>query len=40
MLPHLLFYVPDDDCIDSWRVLHARRDIPRFLTIDPNRPDS
>ncbi|MBL8777323.1 MAG: type II toxin-antitoxin system RelE/ParE family toxin [Acidimicrobiales bacterium] len=38
--PYLLFYVPDDDRIDIWRVLHARRDLPAFLTADPDRPDS
>lgn len=32
--PHLLFYVPDGDRIDIWRVLHARRDIPAYLSID------
>ncbi len=34
--PYLVFYVPDDDRIDIWRVLHARRDIPAFLTADPS----
>lgn len=34
--PYLVFYVPDDDRIDIWRVLHARRDIPMFLTADPS----
>lgn len=29
--PYLIFYMPDDDRIDIWRVLHARRDIPAFL---------
>jgi toxin ParE1/3/4 len=38
--PYLVFYVPDDDRIDIWRVLHARRDIPTFLTADPGRPVS
>ena len=38
--PYLLFYVPDDDRIDIWRVLHARRDVPASLTADPDRPDS
>lgn len=33
--PYLVFYVPDDDHIDVWRVLHARRDIPAHLTADP-----
>lgn len=32
--PYLVFYVPDDDRIDIWRVLHTRRDIPAFLTAD------
>ena len=36
----LLFYVPDDNRIDIWRVLHARRDIPAFLTADPDSPGS
>lgn len=38
--PRLLFYVPDDDRIDIWWVLHARRDIPTFLTVDPDHPGS
>jgi toxin ParE1/3/4 len=33
--PYLVFYVPDDETIDVWRVLHNRRDIPAFLTADP-----
>jgi toxin ParE1/3/4 len=33
--PYLLFYVPDDNGIDIWRVLHARRDIPTHLSSDP-----
>ena len=33
--PYLVFYVPDDETIDIWRVLHARRDIPAFLSADP-----
>lgn len=37
--PYLLFYVPDHDRIDIWRVLHARRDIPVFLTPDPPSSD-
>lgn len=32
--PYLVFYVPDDDRIDIWRVLHARRDIPTFLSVE------
>ena len=38
--PSLLFYVPDDNRIDIWRVLHARRDIPAFLSADQDRPDA
>lgn len=33
--PYVIFYVPDDESIDIWRVLHARRDIPAYLTADP-----
>lgn len=33
--PYLVFYVPDDNCIDIWRVLHTRRDIPAILTSKP-----
>lgn len=33
--PYLIFYVPDDDRIDIWRVLHAQRDIPAHLSGDP-----
>lgn len=29
--PYLIFYMPDDQCVDVWRVLHARRDIPAIL---------
>ena len=29
--PYLVFYVPDADHIDIWRLLHTRRDIPEFL---------
>jgi toxin ParE1/3/4 len=32
--PYLVFYVPDDDRVDIWRVLHARQDIPTHLTSD------
>ena len=35
--PYLIFYVAQDDCIDIWRVLHARRDIPAYLSSDPPR---
>ena len=30
--PYLVFYMPDDQEIDIWRVLHARRDIPAHLS--------
>ena len=33
--PYLIFYVPQDDRIDIWRVLHARRDVPAYLSSDP-----
>lgn len=33
--PYLIFYVPHDDSIDIWRVLHSRRDIPTTLAGDP-----
>lgn len=33
--PFLVFYVADDERIDIWRVRHAHRDIPTFLTSDP-----
>ena len=29
--PHLVFYVPNADRVDVWRVLDARRDIPAWL---------
>jgi toxin ParE1/3/4 len=31
---YLVFYLPDDDTIDIWRVLHSRRDLPRTLAVD------
>lgn len=33
--PYIVFYVTDDHRVDIWRVLHARRDIPAYLTSDP-----
>lgn len=33
--PYVVFYLPHDDRIDVWRVLHSRRDIPAALTDDP-----
>ncbi len=32
--PYLLFYVEIDGCIDVWRVLHDKRDIPSSLQND------
>lgn len=32
--PYLVFYVPDGDVIDVWRVLHSSRDVPAFLSHD------
>lgn len=29
--PHLIFYFEQSDCIDVWRVLHGRRDIPAWM---------
>jgi toxin ParE1/3/4 len=29
--PYLVFYVERADCVDVWRVLHAKRDIPAWL---------
>ncbi|MCP3935916.1 MAG: type II toxin-antitoxin system RelE/ParE family toxin [Actinomycetia bacterium] len=33
--PYLIFFVPGDERIDIWRVLHALPDIPTFPTPDP-----
>ena len=32
--PYMIFYLPNDNHLDIWRVLHARRDIPTFLQAD------
>ena len=32
--PYLVFYVEQEDRIEVWRVLHARRDIPAWLAED------
>lgn len=32
--PYLVFYVPNDNRIDVWRILHSRRDIPSALSSD------
>ncbi len=29
--PHLVFYVERDDHIDVWRVLHGKRDVPKWM---------
>ncbi len=29
--PHVVFYVERSDCIDVWRVLHGKRDIPAWM---------
>lgn len=33
--PYIVFYVEQPDCIDIWRVLHGRQDIPAWLQ-DPD----
>ncbi len=38
-VPHLVFYVERDDHVDVWRVLHARRDIPSWLSPPETSPD-
>ncbi len=37
--PYTIFYLPNDEHLDIWRVLHARRDIPAFLHEDNPEPD-
>lgn len=32
--PYLIFYMPNNDHLDIWRVLHTHRDIPDHLTED------
>lgn len=29
--PYLVFYFKQSDCLDVWRVLHGRRDIPAWM---------
>jgi toxin ParE1/3/4 len=29
--PHIVFYADLADCVDVWRVLHGKRDIPSWL---------
>lgn len=38
--PYLLFYVPDEEHVDVWRVLHAKRDIPSVLVDDEDAEES
>lgn len=33
-VPYLVFYVEQNEVIDVWRVLHARRDLPATLALD------
>jgi toxin ParE1/3/4 len=37
--PYLIFYLPDEDHLDIWRVLHAKRDIPAHLLPDSSTPE-
>ena len=34
--PQLVFYVEHGDAIDAWRVLHGQRDIPAWLSNEPD----
>lgn len=36
--PYLVFYVEFDERIEIWRVLHAQRDIPRWLQEGSDMP--
>ncbi|MDQ0025033.1 toxin ParE1/3/4 [Variovorax paradoxus] len=31
--PYLVFYFEQPDCIDVWRVLHGKRDIPAWMQL-------
>ncbi len=31
--PYIVFYIDRAECVDVWRVLHARRDIPAWLAL-------
>lgn len=33
--PHIVFYMERGDHIDVWRILHAKRDIPTWITEEP-----
>lgn len=37
--PDVIFYLPTDDHLDIWRILHARRDIPALLNADDPQVD-
>lgn len=36
--PYLIFYLECEDHLDVWRILHAQRDIPAWLTEQDNAP--
>ena len=38
--PQLIFYIECDEHIDVWRVLHGQRDIPAWLSTDPEEGNS
>lgn len=31
--PHIIFYIERPDCIDVWRVLHGKMDIPDWMML-------
>lgn len=33
--PYLIFYIERQTCVEIWRVLHGRRDLPAWLTVGP-----
>ena len=37
--PYLIFYLPDEDHLDIWRILHTKRDIPAHLQPDNSTPE-
>lgn len=37
--PWMVFYVEQADCVDIWRVLHTRRDIPASLQNTAGQPE-
>ncbi|MDC8012391.1 type II toxin-antitoxin system RelE/ParE family toxin [Tahibacter soli] len=38
--PYVIFYLADGDSIDVWRILHARSDIPAWMSDTDDRPYS